>query len=382
MISAHRLPVTDPENRGVRMVETIPGLELAHRFYHDVLIGIIGAIPHAAAMLGEGSEVLGFDTERSTDHAWGPRAQIFVEPDAVGSLRSRITAELPDTFRGWPVRYFRWQTGHVEHHVEVTTLSAWLQSHLGIDPRPTMTTSAWLATPQQLLLEATCGRVFRDDTGELTRVREMLAWYPRDVWMWTMASQWHRLGDMESFIGRTAELGDDLGSRLVAARIAQDAVRLCFLQERQYTPYAKWLGTAFARLGAAAEIGPMLKDALAAADFAGREATLMHLYEALAHRHNALGVTPPLSTATGLFEVGINDAVRPFPVLHADRFARACRESIADEALRRLPMVGSFDQLTAPTDLMIHFTDWPRQISEAYRHQLNPHLAVPDPGPQ
>jgi len=47
-----------------------------------------------------------------------------VAADAVESLRSQIDAQLPDTFRGWPVRYFRWQTGRVEHHVEVLTLSA------------------------------------------------------------------------------------------------------------------------------------------------------------------------------------------------------------------------------------------------------------------
>ena len=92
------------------MTRFVPGLELARTFYQDVLAGIIGGIPHAAAALGEGSEILGFDTERSTDHSWGPRAQIFVEADAVESLRARIDAHLPDTFREWPVRYYKWQT--------------------------------------------------------------------------------------------------------------------------------------------------------------------------------------------------------------------------------------------------------------------------------
>lgn len=360
------------------MAEFVPGLDLARFFYQDVLASIIGAVPHAAAVLGEGSEILGFDTARSTDHAWGPRAQLFVTAETVESLRSRIDDQLPDTFRGWPVRYFRWQTGRVEHHVEVLTLSAWLRNHFGMDPRLAMTTDAWLATPQQLLLEATRGRVFRDDTGELTSVRELLVWYPDDVWLWMMASQWHLLQENESFIGRTAELEDDLGARLIAARIAHDAVRLCFLQERQYAPYAKWLGTAFARLDVAAEVGPVLHDVLTSADFAEREESLMRLYEALARRHNALGITPPLSTATGDFVVGINDAVRPFRVLNANRFAKACQESITDESLRRLLMVGSLDQLTNPTDLLIHFTDWPWQISAIYRRHLDSKPDEPD----
>jgi Uma2 family endonuclease len=351
------------------VTDFVPGLELARAFYHDVLAQTIGPTPHAAALLGEGSEVLGFDTERSTDHAWGPRAQIFVEANAVESLRSRVDSQLPETFRGWPVRYFRWQTSQVEHHVEVHTLNDWLTKHLGFDPSQAITTSAWLATPRQLLLEVTSGMVFHDDSGRLTRIRTLLNWYPNDVWLWLMASQWHLIVDKESFIGRIAEVRDELGSRLLAARLAQDAVHLCFLQERKYAPYAKWLGTAFARLDAALDVGPVLHDVLTALDFDSRECALIRLFETLARRHNALGVTAPLTTTSGPFEVGINDAVRPYPVLDADRFAQACLESISDASLRRLPLVGSYDQLTDPTDLM-RFTEWPRQVAAIYERQL------------
>jgi hypothetical protein len=351
------------------VAEFIPGLELAHAFYREVLAGILGDVPHSAAALGEGSDILGFDSERSTDHSWGPRAQIFVEADAVDSLKARIDAQLPETFRGWPVRYHRWQTNRVEHHVEVVTLHGWLRKQLGFDPRPSMTTAAWLTVPQQLLLEITAGRVFRDDSGELTKVRGLLAWYPDDIWLWMMASQWHLLQKDESYIGRTAELKDSLGSRMIAGRIVHNAMRLCFLQERRYAPYAKWLGTTFARLDAAKEVGPLLQEVLAAADFAGRDDALVRLYETLARRHNALGITTPLSTASGPFEVGINDAVRPFRVLNAD-YGEACLEGIGDERLRRLPAVGAIDQLTDPTDLLIHFTDWPRQFSAIYQGQL------------
>ncbi len=40
-----------------------------------------------------------------------------------------------------------------------------------------MTTVGWLATPQQLLLEAPSGQVFHDNAGESTRIRERLRRY-------------------------------------------------------------------------------------------------------------------------------------------------------------------------------------------------------------
>ena len=52
------------------MPEFLPGLELSRAFYEEVVRGIVGNVPHSAALLGYGSDVLGFDTERSTDHGW------------------------------------------------------------------------------------------------------------------------------------------------------------------------------------------------------------------------------------------------------------------------------------------------------------------------
>jgi hypothetical protein len=55
--------------------------------------------------------------------------------------------------------------------------------------------------------------------------------------------------------GGTAEAGDALGSRLVAARLVRDVMRLAFILERTYAHYTKWFGTAFNRLRCASELG-------------------------------------------------------------------------------------------------------------------------------
>lgn len=69
----------------------VPGLELCHNFYEEVVAPAVGA-PHGAALLGPGSDVLGYDTERSTDHDWGPRCQLFVHASDLDEVRSRALA--------------------------------------------------------------------------------------------------------------------------------------------------------------------------------------------------------------------------------------------------------------------------------------------------
>jgi Domain of unknown function (DUF4037) len=192
----------------------------------------------------------------------------------------------------------------------------------------------------------TRGGVFHDPAGELKAVRAALAWYPDDVWLWLLACQWRRLDQEEPFVGRTAQVGDEIGSRVMAARLIRDLVRLCFLLERRYAPYSKWLGSAFRELESYEDVAPHLLDALAATGYERREAGLVAAFVAVAERHNSLAPTMRVGTDVGLFHE------RPFRVLGSGRFVDACLERITDPGLRALPLVGSIDQLADSTDLL------------------------------
>ena len=131
---------------------------------------MLGARAHSAALIGTGSDVLGLDTERSTDHGWGPRVKLFVEAGEVEAVRDAVERGLPDEFRGWPTR-FGWDEVAVTHHVEVAELGTWLAGRIGFDPRGGISARQWLCVPQQRLLEVTAGAVFHDDAGGLEAVR-------------------------------------------------------------------------------------------------------------------------------------------------------------------------------------------------------------------
>ncbi len=323
----------------------VSGIDLSRLFYIEVVRPLMEERTHSAARLGSGSDVLGFDTPRSTDHGWGPRLHLFVAASDVDVVRTIIDSSLPEEFHGWPV-YFGWDEVAVQHHVHVAPLGEWLKSHLGFDLQVDITVQSWLTTPQQLLLEVTAGAVFHDPAGDLKRVRNKLEWYPDDIWLWLLACQWRRIAQEEAFVGRTAEVGDELGSRILTARIIRDLMRLCFLIERRYAPYSKWLGSAFRNLRMAPRLAPHLEAALKATDYPAREAALCCAYEYIACCYNRLNLTPPVDPETRLFYK------RPFRVLGGDRFAEACLAAIQDEWLKRQPLVGSIDQFVDSTDVL------------------------------
>lgn len=304
-------------SKNVRM-SFVSGIELSRRFYTEAVAPALSE-PHSAALLGPGSEVLGFDTERSTDHDWTARVFLFLP-----EIRA---VDVPDTFVGHPVKLI------------IATLDEWRRGFLGFDPRHPECRD-WLATPTQVFAEFTGGAVFHDDLG-LEALRQRVAWYPDDVWRYVLACQWQRIGQEEAFVGRCGEVGDELGSAVVAGRLVRDLMRLCLLMARRYPPYSKWLGSAFARLPAAAALTPSLTGALAATDWHDREHHLVTAYEHVAGLHNALGLTEPVDPHVRLF------FDRPFRVIDAGRFVAPLL------AGGRRP-IGAIDQFVDSTDALGH----------------------------
>jgi hypothetical protein len=333
----------------------IPGLQLAGEYFSSVVRPVLDraypGLVYSAALLGWGSEVLGFDSQRSRDHNWGPRLQVFLAADggpSSGEVSAALARELPEAFRGYPTAFPASQdpSGTARHWVEAAPLRSWLNGELGFDPTRPVGLLDWLATPTQRLAEVTAGAVFHDGPGELNRARSRLAWYPHDVWLYVLACQWQRISQEEAFPGRCAESGDDLGSAIITARLARDLMRLCLLMARRYPPYSKWLGTAFARLPDAATVGAALSRAVSAADWQTREQHLCRAYEIAATLHNGLGLTGPVDPQTRPYYE------RPYQVIDAGRFAAALRDAITDPQIQQLPGAGAVDQFIDSTDAL------------------------------
>jgi hypothetical protein len=347
----------------------LPGLELSRLFYEEAVAPLLSAhfsgLAHAAARLDTGSEVLGFDTPRSMDHWWGPRVMLCLRSEdytqvLADEIRRVLGAELPFEIHGFPthmeevdratgtVFMARTHGRPINHMVSVTTAREFLSGYLGTHVLDTPLEPAdWLAMPEQNLRTVASGGVWHDDIGELTRARDLLHWYPLDVWRYILAAEWRRIAQEEAFPGRCVEAGDELGSRVVAARLVRELMHLAFLLERQYMPYSKWLGTAFARLQCSAVLQPILLSVLAATDWAERERWLSAAYEIVAALQNGLALAQPVPDRVSPF------FGRPFQVIHGDQFATALLAAVADETVKQLPRhLGNTTQWVDSTDVL------------------------------
>lgn len=342
-----------PVQRAFIMAEFIPGLALAERFYREVIGPLLQrefpGLRHGAALIGDGSEVLGFDTEMSTDHDWGPRALLFLDPGDFATysdaIRQVLDRHLPDQFLGFPTDIDG--DGRRRHRVRVLTISGFLHSYVGLNFDGEITAADWLTVPQQKLLALTAGAVFHDEVG-VAALRARLAWYPHDVWLYLLAAGWNRISQEDHLMGRAGSVGDEVGSSLIASRLVRDAMQLCFLMERQYAPYAKWFGTAFRKLSCAPALLPLLHDVQRAPSWQEREAVLTDLYERLARMHDGLGITSTVAAPVAPF------FTRPFRVLNSGAIITALRAELRDPVVMRIAttrLIGNIDQFSDSTGL-------------------------------
>jgi len=340
-----------PDNAGMADLPSgTDGRALARRYYSEVVGPLILArwprLPHAAGRLGSGSDVLGLDDGVSRDHDWGLRLTLFVDADMRDSVEKLLFDDLPGTFDGFPTRFaFTGQSESVLA-VDVGTVSDFTRSRLGLDPREGMEPFDWLTVTGQAVLEVVAGPVFHDSAGEITEIRKRLEWYPDDVWRYVIASDWARLAEEMPLMSRAGDRGDDLGSRVIAARLVDLAMHLGFMLERQWPPYSKWRGLMFARLPRMDAVLPAFTATLQAGTWRERQASLAMALDEILNMQRAVGFpTRPAATV-------------PFwdrPYLHPDeQIIDDLLSTVTNPSLRGLHRLrGSIEQQTDNVGLLV-----------------------------
>ena len=347
------------------MPKFIPGLKLSEMFFKEAVDPLIKkgfpGLKYSAGLINHGSEVLGFDTELSTDHHWGPRVLLFLSPQDIGKkkqISDFLGINLPPTFRGFSTHFGNPAKNGVQlltaakagqpisHRVGIHTIGSFFKNYLLIDPKDDLTASGWLTLSEQRLRTIRSGKIFHDQLG-LKQIQNRLHYFPRDIWLYMLASEWTKISQEEPFVGRCGAVNDELGSRIVAARLVQSIMKLCFLMEKEYAPYSKWYGTAFSRLKCAKKLSPVLHKVLASENWKQREKFLSLAYKIVAQMHNSLKLTKPIVTDVSGFHN------RPYLVIHGDIFAGELKKKIKDPTVKKISAdIGSVNQFTNTVDLL------------------------------
>ena len=358
------------------MAKFIKGSLLSELFFKELVKPLMKKhypnVKYSTGLIGHGSDVLGFDTARSMDHDWGPRVLLFLSKQDFKKKKQifeMFSKELPYSFKGFSTHFGasdekgvkvseKISKGNIQHRIEIYTVKSFFKEYLNHDVEKDISIYDWLVFPEQKLLSITAGKVFYDDLG-LKRIINKFKYFPRDVWYYLLISQWSRISQEEHFMGRCGELNDEMGSKIIATRLVKDVMKMCFLMEKQYTPYIKWFGTGFNNLKSSKKLKPILNAVMKSNEWKTREKHLAKAYECLAKMHNSLKITEHLKTKVDYFHD------RPFLVINGGLFASEIKKQIKDPVVRSIKLdIGSVNQFSDSTDV---FESDTRKFKSVYK---------------
>ena len=224
------------------------GLELSRAFYeqcgapmlHEQFPEIEGLV--AVGLVGSGSETLGFDDEVSRDHDFEPGFCLLLPDESVVDRRTaflleRAYAKLPKEFMGFR-RSALAPVGGARHGV--LRAADFFLEKVGA-PDGVLTVDQWLKLPQQSLLEATGGAIFRDDLGEITAIRAALSRMPEDVRRKRLAGHLLLMAQAGQYnYLRCLKHGESAAAQLAVNEFVKSCIETVFLLNRAYAPYYKW----------------------------------------------------------------------------------------------------------------------------------------------
>ena len=242
------------------------GLELCEKYYetwgapmlHEQFPAFEEII--AVGLCGSGSECFGFDDEVSRDHDFEPGFCLFLPEEDVIDRRTaflleRAYAKLPKTFLGFE-RAPLSPVGGNRHGVLRT--DDFFRAKVGV-PDGKLTVEQWLNIPEFYLAEATNGKVFRDDCGAFSAVRERLKTMPEDVRLKKLAGALLLMAQSGQYnYARCLAHGEPGAAQLAANEFVSAALHAVFLLNRAYLPFYKWQFRALRGLSKRAELEPVL----------------------------------------------------------------------------------------------------------------------------
>lgn len=196
----------------------------------------------AVGLMGSGSECFGYDDELSCDHDFEPGFCIFIPDEAIVDERTeflleRAYAKLPDEFMGYK-RCPLSPVGGNRHGVIRT--GSFFKAKTGYE-NGELSIYDWLQIPEQFLLETTNGKIFCDNFGLVTQLREKLSYMPEDARLKKLAGNLIVMAQSGQYnYSRCIKRNETAAAQLAISEFVNATLKVIFLLNKKYIPYYKW----------------------------------------------------------------------------------------------------------------------------------------------
>lgn len=243
------------------------GLELAESYYNEYGKRMIEeefdeyTDRIAVGLVGEGSECLGYDDEISTDHDFEPGFCLWITEEderKFGFKLERAYAKLPKEFMGYKRERLS-PVGGARHGV--FTVGEFYLKLIGCETVPE-SEDFWLCVPPHRLLAATNGRVFRDDLGVFSEIRETLKkGYPETVRRKKLSDALLTMAQSGQYnYERCVKRGEQGAAFLTLSEFVKSAISVIYLLNNAYEPFYKWAFRGIRELPRLSELGKTLTE--------------------------------------------------------------------------------------------------------------------------
>ena len=178
------------------------------------------------ALVGPGSECLGYDDEISTDHDFLAKACIFVEAQKLLDEKESIR-QLQKQFKD---------------QVQILATSQFYKHYTNNENGPE-SVEDYLQLEDHFLATACNGHVFLDYDSEFVKIRlRLLSHYPKDIWLKRMAYTCNMIAQSGQYnYPRCLKRQDYTGAALALSQFIEQYSQAIHLINKKYQPFYKWI---------------------------------------------------------------------------------------------------------------------------------------------
>lgn len=216
-------------------------IEISEEFFYEVVLKKIKEkydIKISAGLIGYGSECYFYDDNISKDHDYSIMPCIWLENDDYIKYHEELEKEFYDmTYKSYKVMNAgEWAQGRRG----ILNIDDFIYSFLGSINGPSDEIE-FRNIPEYLLSSFTNGKIFLDETGKITKIREKVKYYPEDIRLNRIATRCMQANREGTYnYERCIKRKEIVAANQALSKFIESAIELYFLINKKYCPYYKW----------------------------------------------------------------------------------------------------------------------------------------------